>query len=183
MVTKALMSVAEFASICEQLGPCELIRGEVVSLSPGGYQHSRLSVKIAFLIEKWAVENNRGRVIGNEAGLIVASEPDTVRGADIAYVSFDRLPKGSMPPGFFETPPELVVEIVGKGQGWTEKVEKVGEYLRMGVDRVWVIDPDTRRVHIFRGDAEPAILAPGATLEDEAILPRFSCPVDELFTD
>ncbi len=183
MSTRTLMKAEEFESICDQFGPCELVRGEVMRLSPGGYLHSRVSVKIAFVLEKWASETNLGRVIGNEAGIVVESEPDTVRGAEAAYFSYQRLPKGAEPVGFCTTPPELVVEVIGKGQGWREMVEKAGEYLRFGVDRVWVVDPKSRRVHILRGDVEPSVVSEGQTLADETILPGFYCTVDEFFED
>jgi Uma2 family endonuclease len=84
------------------------------------------------------------------------------------------------PEGFSVVPPNLAVEVVGKGQGWSQKA---GEYLAMGVDRIWIIEPRTRRVHIFQAEAEPSALGSGQTLSDETVLPGFSCPVDELFAD
>jgi len=183
MATNTLITADEFEVTSARLGPCELVRGEVMPLSPGGYEHSRISIKVAFALERWAVDSGLGRVIGNEAGLIVESSPDTIRGADVAYLSYQRLPKGAEPTGFFKTPPELVVVILGKGQNWRDMVEKAGEYLSMGVDRGWVMNPETRRVHVFRSDAEPAILGDDNLLADESILPGFSCSINSLFTD
>ena len=141
MVTKMLMTAEEFESVSNRLGPCELVRGEVVNLSPGGTEHSFVSMNVGGLLWQWARQTKLGRVWTNEAGLVIQHDPDTVRGADVAYVSFQRLPRGSHSSSFATVPPELVVEIVGKGQGWRDMVEKAGEYMRMGVDRVWVLDP------------------------------------------
>ena len=183
MSMQPLMTAEAFEGVCAGLGPCELVRGEVIALSPGGFRHSRITANAAFLIETWARQPGRGRMLTNEAGIIVENDPDTVRGADVVYISYDRLPREKTPTGFCTVSPELVVEVVGKGQGWREMVEKAGEYLRMGVDRVWVIDPDTRRVQILRSDHEPVALCEDRTLADEAILPGFSCRVVELFQD
>jgi len=183
MQTKTLMTAKEFETVCENLGSSELIRGEVIQLSPAGSRHSQVTANIAILIGTWARQTGLGRVYVGEAGLIIEHDPDTVRGADVAYGSYERHPRGSVPTGFGTTPPELVVEVVGKGQGWRDMVEKAGEYMRMGVDRVWVVDPKTQRVHVFRSDAAPEAFSGGDTLADEAILPGFSCTVDDFFED
>ncbi len=183
MSTQTLMTAEAFEAVCAGIGPCELVGGEVIALSPGGFRHSRITVNAAFLVEVWARQTGRGRVLIDEAGIVVENDPDTVRGADVVYISYDRLPREDTPTGFCTVPPELVVEVIGKGQGWREMVEKAGEYLGMGVDRVWVIDPDTRRVHILRSDHEPIALSEDETLADEAILPGFSCRVAEFFRD
>ena len=74
-----LTTAAEFEKICHELGPCELVRGEVVALSPGGLRHNRIGFKIGMMIEHWASESKRGRVYVGETGLIVETNPDTVR--------------------------------------------------------------------------------------------------------
>jgi Uma2 family endonuclease len=176
MDTQSLMTAGEFEEAAARLGPCELVRGEAVTLSPGGFRHSRIAMRAGFLLESWNQQAGLGRVLGCEMGLITARNPDTVRGADVAYYSYQRLPKGTAGEGFCAVPSELVVEVVGKGQGWRDMLTKAGEYLRMGVDRVWIIDPRSQQVHIY--GAPPAILQPGDTLTDP-LLPGFSCQVDE----
>jgi Uma2 family endonuclease len=101
----------------------------------------------------------------------------------VAYFTYERLPKNSGGKGFSIVAPNLIVEVIGKGQGWGGLVEKAGEYLRMGTDRIWIIDPKTRRLHIYRADAEPAVLNFDDVLADEVILPGFSCRVADLFED
>ncbi len=181
MIARADISAKRFERLAPELGPCELVRGEVVPLSPGGFGHSRVSIRAAHLLEAWASKHRRGRVLGNEAGLITEKRPDTVRGADVVYYSYRRLPRGSEPRGFADVPPELVVEIIGKGQGWRAMVQKAGEYLRMGVERVWVIDPKKRSLHVFRADAPPAELGVDDRMRDAGILPKFCCRVSEFF--
>lgn len=183
MNTKTLMSAAEYLNICDQWGSSELVHGEVVRLSPGSFRHSDIAAKATFFLMQWSRETKLGRVLACEAGIKVDSDPDTVRGADVAYLSYQRLPRGAEPSGFLTTPPDLVVEVIGKGHGWREMVENAAEYLHMGVDRVWVIDPASRRVHVFRPDAEPTCFQETDVLHDAAVLPQFSCPVAHFFAD
>ncbi len=182
MATDTLMTAAQFESLADQLGPCELVRGEVIQLSPGGPLHSRLMLKLSTLLGEWERETGLGRAYAGDMGLVVERSPDTVRGADLAYYSHDRLPKDLTQDHFWATPPNLVVEILGKGQSWREVLEKVGEYLGMGVDRIWIVDPARRRVHVFRADGEPVVLGESDRLSDDAILPGLSCDLRELFT-
>lgn len=179
--TGRLLSCEEFEARYADAPCCELERGEVITLSPGGLEHSRPSMNVAYLIESWARRTRSGRVYSNEAGLITQREPDTVRGADVAYFSHERLPIGKEPAGFSSVPPNLVVEIVGRGQGWSKLVEKAGEYLQMGVDRVWIVNPQSRTVHVLRPDAEPQRLDVGQTIANDPLLPGFECSVAAIF--
>lgn len=182
--TTTRLTAAEFEEQFAGEGCIELVRGEVVELSPGGMgHHSRPSANITYLLETWARRTKLGRVVTNEAGIITEQDPDTVRGADVAYFSYERLPKGQMPEGFSTIAPNLAVEVLGRGQGWGRVMAKVGEYLAMGVDRVWVADLGDRSLYVFRGDAQPERLEEADTVRDELLLPGFSCRVSEIFED
>jgi Uma2 family endonuclease len=181
--TRTLMTATEFEAVAERLGPCELVRGEVVRLSPATLAQGLVTTNVAGLLWEWARRTRLGRVYAGETGLVVEIDPDTVRGADVVYYSYARLPKGEQPRGFGRTPPNLIVEVVGIGHGWRETLEKVGEYLGMGVDRVWVVDSGAQSVHIFRPDAEPMVLGTSDVLADDAVLPGFSCRVNDVFAD
>lgn len=181
MIAAKPLTVRQFERLADGLGPCELERGEVIPLSPGGMQHSGLSGNIGALLWNWSRATKRGRVFTNEAGLITEQEPATVRGADVAYYSYQRLPKGSEPAGFSPVPPELIVEVLGKGQGWRKMLEKAGEYFRMGVDRVWIVDPKRQTVTILQPDDEPRVLSGRQWISDAEILPGFRCQVCAFF--
>lgn len=177
------MTAEGFARRFAQVPCCELQRGEVVHLSPGAWDHSAISFRIAARLGEWAARRKRGRVLTNEAGLITRRRPDTVRGMDVAFFSYQRVPRGQEPSGFATVAPELVVEIIGKGQGWKAMVEKAGEYLAVGVDRVWIVDPRRMTLHVFQADHEPIRLTARDTLRDAAVLPGFACRLAELFQD
>lgn len=182
MVVKTTrLTAAAFERVAHRFGPCELVRGEVVFLSPGGLHHSSISARLTGILFTWCEQTGQGRIFTNETGLITARRPDTVRGADVVYYSFTRLPESDEPQGFCAVPPELVVEVLGKKQGWPEMLEKAAEYLTMGVDRVWIVDPKHRRVRVLRADVEPTVLGERQYLRDPVILPGFRVRVGEFF--
>jgi Uma2 family endonuclease len=177
------LTAARFAKEYEDVPLCELERGEVVFLTAAGWDHSRIVTQIACALARWASRTRLGRVLTGEAGLVTQHDPDTVRGIDVVFISYKRVPRGKGPSGFLRTPPELAVEVVGKGQGWTKMLEKASEYLELGVDRVWIVDPGARTVNVFRPDGDPLRLTTRETIRDRAILPGFSCRVAAFFED
>jgi Uma2 family endonuclease len=179
----AHLTAEQFAQQYMDVPFLELVRGEVIELMPGGLRHSGISGQAYYLIQTWCRHTHLGRGYTNEIGLITERGPDTVRGADVAYFSFQRLPAGREPPGFSEVPPNLIIEVVGKGQGWNAMLDKVAEYLGMGVDRVWILDPKAETIHLYGGDAEPTTLRLDAIVRDEAVLPGFAHRVAEFFED
>ena len=183
MSAKVCMTAEELLVRGHQFGPCELVEGEVVLTEPGGEEHSTVSANVSGVLRNWARKSGLGRILANEAGVLTKRDPDTVRGAEAAYVSYQRRPKGQRSTGFANHPPELIVEVIGRGQGWDAMVGKAAEYLGFGVDRVWIVDPDRRRAWVFRGDEEPCVFEEDDTLSDEQILPGFSCRVAEFFED
>src|SRR5438105_10779732 len=117
IVATRRITAKTFAKQFADVAFCELERGEVVYLTAGGWFHSIICTNIVVLLSNWARKTRRGRVLSNEMGLFTEQDPDTVRGVDVAYFSYRRLPRGKAPQGFARTPPELAVEVVGKGQG------------------------------------------------------------------
>jgi Uma2 family endonuclease len=120
-----------------------------------------------YILNVFVREHGLGRVMSNDSGVITERDPDTVRGADVAYDSYDRLPKGPLPTGYGPEVPELVVEVRSANDGWRAILEKVAEYLRAGVLVVVVLDPEPETAHVFGGDEAPRTLGP----DDELVLP------------
>ena len=45
MRTSTLLRAEEFARVAEVLGPCELVNGEIIPMSPGGLRHSEITAR------------------------------------------------------------------------------------------------------------------------------------------
>jgi Uma2 family endonuclease len=103
-----------------------------------------------------------------------------VRGADVAFVSFERLPRGAKPEGFLTVPPELIVEVLGDDSSWREMEKKIAEYHAFGVDNVWVIDARMLALRIYPRGGQPMTLHGDA--EAASSYPAgFRCLVREFF--
>src|SRR6266566_4882347 len=91
----------------------ELVRGALVVREPPGLRHGRIAMEIGAALAAHVRANQLGRVYV-ESGFKLMSNPDTVRGPDVAFVSESRLPEPE-PVGYPALAPDLVVEILSPG--------------------------------------------------------------------
>jgi Uma2 family endonuclease len=162
------------------IGPCELIDGRIVPMSPTGAEHGNLEFDLGRLLGNFVAERKLGWVMGGEVGIYIRRNPDRVRGADIAFVSKQRLPHRPHK-GFLEVAPELVVEIISPEDRWEDVRQKLEDYFSIGVQRVWVVEPENRAVLVYRSITEMERLGEADTLKGEGVLEGFSLPVADLF--
>ncbi len=101
------------------IGPCELIEGEIVKMSPTGGPHGNYETNFAFALKTFVRKHKLGRVMTGEVGIYTKRNPDTVRGADVAFVSNERYTKYKKS-GYLDVAPELVVEIFSPDDSMSE---------------------------------------------------------------
>ncbi len=178
---EALMTAEEFGQRPDPGYPEELVQGRIVAMPPPDRRHGRTCLKAGRILDTYAEEHDLGRVMSDDSGVITERDPDTVRGADIAYYSYARLPKGPLPAGYGPEVPELVIEVRSPGDTWREIVIKVGEYLKAGVLKVVVLDPQSRKAHVYGVDEEPSVLGPEDELTVPDLLGDFRVAVHQLF--
>lgn len=158
----------------------ELVRGELVEMSPVGGEHAFVVGKLVIRLGVWAYTGSGG-FVGPEAGWTLARDPDTTRAADVAYVRAERIPPTGVPRGFWNIPPDLAVEVVSPSESATEVYDKVQDYLAAGTPLVWVVYPSKQDIVAHTPDGKARTFTATDQLEDETVLPGFSCLVAELF--
>lgn len=177
---ETLLTAEAYARVAPLDRPSELVRGRIVATNPPFSAHGYWCSQVAGILRQFVIEHRLGRVIANDGGVITKRDPDTVRGADVAYYSFDRVPPGPPPEGYWPVP-ELVVEVRSTDDRWRAIHEKVGEYLAAGVLCVVVLDPPTRSVQVYSADRPVVILQEADDLTLPDVLPGFSVPVRQLY--
>lgn len=158
----------------------ELVRGEVIHMPPPKGPHGLCCSTTVRLVGNFVNLKHLGHVLCNDIGFITETDPDTVRGVDVAFWSYARLPVIPLHE-YIRVAPDLAVEVLSPGNVVADMREKVLEYLHCGVRLVWVIDPAKRSVTVYRSPDEDKVFPEKATLSGEDVLPGFSCLVAELF--
>ncbi len=186
-----LLTAAEFLERFGHLSGVELVRGRVVwenrPTRPAGeqpmprFRHGVVSYRAVRAIADFVEANRLGWIAINDTFVRTDTDPDTVRGADVLFVRFSRLPAGDTPDDL-PVPPDLVLEVRSPTDRWNAVFIKVGEYLRAGVAVVLVVDPDSRTVSAYRDDGGQQTFREADTLTVPDVLPGFAVPVATLFS-
>lgn len=163
------------------IGPCELVKGRIVRMSTTGGEHALLEAEITFHLKDFNRKTHSGWVLSGEAGVYTQRNPDTVRGMDAAFISKERHP--ARPKKYLEVAPELVVEIVSPNDRWKEIQDKLQEYFAIGVETVWLVEPEERVVYVYTELTELTRLTLEDTLHGEGVLTGFELPLRMLFAE
>lgn len=157
----------------------ELLEGQLVEMSPVGPEHGRVVLQLGSLLH----HHLRGRrlgIVGTEIGFKLTSNPDTVRGPDLAFIRQDRLP--SRRHGFVDGPPDLAIEVLSPDDRPGEMRAKIDEYLTRGVPLVVIVDPDERMVTLHpRGAPETTLRDLDDVLDLSLVIDGFRCRLEEIF--
>lgn len=159
----------------------ELVKGELRKMSPSGGEHGTVVVNVTLLLGQHVKTNKLGVCCGAETGFKIASDPDTVRAPDLAFVSTGRMPEGGVPKKFWPGVPDLAVEVVSPGDTYNEVEEKVEQWLAAGARAVWVCNPKRRSVWVYRSMTDVTHLSEGDELDGGDVVSGFRCKVSEIF--
>jgi Uma2 family endonuclease len=159
----------------------ELVQGEIVEKPSPGKYHGFVCGNVTAMLWTFARTRKRGYVCSNDSGVIVAENPDTVRGPDVCY--FDDAPTPTdMDRGFAQRPPLLVVEVLSPSDRHNATRIRVQQYLNRGVALVWVVDPEARDVTSERRGRDTLQAVGDGELTGEDVLPELRVRLSELFT-
>jgi Uma2 family endonuclease len=159
----------------------ELVRGEVRTMAPAGFEHGAVIMNIAVPLGVYVKARQLGVVLGAETGFVLRRNPDIVRGADVAFVERSRIPTTGLPIKFWEGSPDLVVEVVSPGDTVEEVEEKVDDYLSAGTRMVWVANPKRKTVTVHRPGAQPTVLRLDDFIDGGDVVPDFRLAVVDVF--
>ncbi len=163
MPSTALLTADDLANLPDA-GLHELVRGVLRIVSPADASHGSIGTRLLAALAQHVYAHGLGEIFGEGTGFLLERNPDTVLAPDVAIVARQRLPPDGLTPSYLDLPPDLAVEVVSKTDRRAAVMEKVADYLRLGVRSVWVVRPTERTVAIYEAWAPPgqASADPGA---------------------
>ena len=127
-------------------------------------------------------DHNLGVVYAAETGFKLASDPDTVRAPDVAFIRRDRVEEVGDIEGFWPGAPDLAVEVISPSDTYADVQEKVFDWLEAGTRMVILVMPRKRIVTIYRSMTDMIMLTEHDTLDGGDVVPGWKIPVRELFS-
>lgn len=176
--TQNRLTLEEFLALPQDDITYEFVDGEAQPKMSPKYFHSSLTGYLFVLLHPWS--QNRGRVAIEWSVKLKRQEKDWVPVPDLLYISDDRLNADWIENVACPVPPELAIEIISPEQSYGKMSEKAVDYIKAGVLRVWVIDPQDKSVTIFYPDAPPETKRGTASLAD-SILEGLELTPEQIF--
>ena len=177
-----LLTAEQYAALPDLGYPSELVRGRIVRMNIPKPLHGLVCSNTNFIVSSHVRKHQLGWVFCNDSGVITERAPDSVRGPDVAYCSYKRLPKRSRPgQDYLSVAPELAFEVRSSNDSWSKLEAKVEEYLEAGVLVVCVADPKGEFVRVYTPDAATRQLSGDDVLKLPGVLPGFSVRIREFF--
>ena len=187
MATDAIpLTIEQFVAIPDDESlERELIQGEVHErpMTRRDRQHSQIVASLSYLLLAWLKQSPQsgGKVFSGEVGVILRRNPDSLVGIDVAYFSSSAIAQCKQSSTVVEGLPTLAIEVLSPSDRLEDIYQKVDEYLAVGVDAVWIVDPHFRTVTEFRAGEPATTFNDTATIKDRDYLPGFQAAIREVF--
>jgi Uma2 family endonuclease len=167
---------SEFYKLCAANPEMRLERlsnGDLVVMAPTGGETGNRNWSLSGEFYVWCRQQGQGQGFDSSTGFALPDGSD--RSPDLAWISqakWDALTPEERR-GFLPLCPDFVVELMSPTDSWARMQTKMDIYRANGCRLGWLIDPQGRRVAIYRADRPVEILDAPASLSGEDLLPGF----------
>jgi Uma2 family endonuclease len=155
----------------------ELVDGAAKEV-PTGIRQGEIGAIIIYRLTPHII--GRGFLTMSQAGFRMRG--GNLRCPDVSFTRKERFPKKQAPEGFGDAAPDLAIEIISPSEDDADVFRKLDEYFASGSEQVWLVEPDTQRVTVYRSLMNPQTYDAGEEITAGDLLPGFRCRVADLFT-
>ena len=168
------MTVDDFLE--SELEIYEYVEGKLIPIPPTPVEHGNISMNLSLSLGQHVRENQLGRIYVPYTGFKIGA---CVLIPDIAFVLLAQIPDDLS--NVFPHSPDLAVEVVSPSDVFRRVIEKVFAYLEAGTQMVWIVEPTSQTVRVYRSETPIRVLGIDDTLTGEDVVEGFSCQVAQLF--
>jgi Uma2 family endonuclease len=154
----------------------ELVDGEIIVMSPSGYESEEVATRTATKLAAWVDERKLGRVTGSNAGFVLPNAD--VRAPDVSFVLAARLRRS--PRSFAQLAPDLMVEVKSPTDSIAKLEAKIESFLALGTRVGIMVNPDDRTVKLYRLGQATVTLQNEEMLTIPELLPGWEVAVSDL---
>jgi len=180
--THHLMTAEELLRLPDDGYRYELVRGELRRMAPAGHIHGRVAINVTTPLDRHVRAHDLGVVCAAETGFKLASNPDTVRAPDVAFIRRERVQEVGDAEGYWPGAPDLAVEVISPSDTFADVQEKVFDWLEAGTRMVILVMPRKRAVTVYRSLADMMMLTEHDMLDGGDVVSGWKIPVRELFS-
>ena len=155
--------------------------GYLIFMSPTGGETGYRNLRLAFQVELWNKRTKLGKVFDSSTGFRLSN--DAIRSPDVSWipnVKWNALSKEQRRK-YLPIDPNFVIELMSPTDVLSETQRKMEEYISCGVKLGWLINPDERKVEIYRQGQDTEILDNPETLRGEDVMSGLVVNLEEIF--
>lgn len=150
--------------------------GDLLIMAPTGGRTGKRNLSLAAQFGTWVERDGKGVGFDSSTGFILPNGAE--RSPDAAWVLAERWNAltAEQQEKFVPLCPDFVVELRSPTDNLAELGTKMREYMTCGCRLGWLIDPKSRRVHVYREGPSGAVveeLDHPVELSGEQVLPGF----------
>jgi len=180
------LDVDDWLRLPEMPGLQEIIDGELWLMAPPAIDHQRISARLALAIGSHLQASGQGELFTAPTGVRLLDRDNLVE-PDLLVVSAEN--GGRVGEKYVDGPPDLVVEILSRGNARRDRVVKRRLYERAGVPEYWIVDPLAGLVRVLRRTPRGRTTAALKTVDrlgrgdvlTTPVLPDLEVSLDEVF--
>ena len=148
-------------------------QGELIVMPPTGGETSNRNIEIAFQVQSWTRQDQTGVAFDSSGGFRLPN--GATRSPDASWVRRSRLTglTKEQKQKFLPLCPDFVIELRSPTDNLRTVLAKMQEYIDNGALLGWLIDPLTRRVHVYLPQRPPEILEAPSSVSADPVLPGF----------
>jgi Uma2 family endonuclease len=173
----------QFYELCKVNHDIRLERsstGDLILIPPTGWESGRQNSLLNLRVGAWAEQDGTGIVFDSSTGFSLPNGAD--RSPDVAWVDKTRIAALAPDPArFLPLAPDFVLELRSATDKLATLQRKMAEYRDCGVRLGWLIDPQEKRVEIYRLGRPTEYLSQPDQLSGEDVLPGFVLTLAEIW--
>ena len=174
----------QFYELCRANSELRIERtaeGEMSIMSPTGGETSRRNAQLIAQLVAWANQDRTGISFDSSGGFRLPN--GAIRSPDAAWVRLEQWLKltEQQKEKFIPLCPDFVVELRSATDNLQELQAKMDEYVANGTQLGWLIDPQERRVYVYRAQSQAEVLDSPETLSGDPLLQGFILSLQEIW--
>ena len=153
---------------------------ELIIMAPTGGESGKRNSKLNLRIGVWNEQTELGEVFDSSTGYDFTAFGGGKPSPDVSWIEKSRL-EGVNIVGLIPVVPDFIIELRSATDSLSETQTKMREYQRLGVRLGLLVNPQGKKVEIYRPGRELEILENPNSIDCSEVMPGFVLNMDRIF--
>ena len=155
--------------------------GDLIVMPPTTTLTGKRCCNLVYQVAAWARKDGTGIGFGSSTGYTLPN--GAIRSPDASWMKLQKWDSltDQQKNSFASICPDFAVELRSQSDSLPTLLNKMEEYMENGASLGWLIDPQRRRVYVYRTGEEMVVLEDPAVVSGDPLLPGFELQMHEIW--